>query len=482
MDAARDVGDVAAAASAEELRGAPAPAAVVAEDKHVFVGGNLGHAGRNLGQRDVEARLDLGDGELAGLAHIDEQGALAHELGGGDHIDFKRERHGADCAWRGVLGKPEFAVDPGAPDRLVWRMSERFVVIMAGGRGERFWPASRQTTPKHLLPIVGETPMLTQTVERVTGVVPRENIFVITTQAQLAGVRAACPMLPAANLVAEPMGRDTAAATGLAMLLVKQRSPHAAFAMLPADHVIHDTAEYARLLGVAFAAAEADDVLVTLGIKPTEPATGFGYVEQSGPWKNIAGRDVMAVKRFVEKPDLATAQGYLATGRYFWNAGMFVWRVPVVEAAFRAHAPELHAGLAAMEAAAARAGWEQALAEGYATLKKISVDYAVMEKSTNVVVVPATFDWDDVGAWPAVANHFPKDSAGNVLRGLAMVEGGAGNIVVSRDGHLTAVVGASDLIVVTTADATLVVPKDKAQDIKTLLKRLDVEASTKRFL
>lgn len=361
-------------------------------------------------------------------------------------------------------------------------MSARYVVIMAGGRGERFWPASRQTTPKHLLPIVGETPMLTQTVERVLGVAPKENIFVITTQAQLAGVRAACPQLPADNIVAEPMGRDTAAATGLAMLLVQQRDPQAAFAMLPADHVIRDVREYQSLLNTAFAAAESADVLVTLGIKPTEPATGFGYIEQAGPWKNIAGREVMAVKRFVEKPDLVTAQSYLATGRYFWNAGMFVWRVPVVEAGFRQHAPDLHAGLVAIGAAAAKDGWAAALAAGYPGLKKISVDYALMEKSTNVVVVPATFDWDDVGAWPAVANHFPKDGAGNVLRGLAMVEGGANNIVVSRDGHLTAVVGASDLVVVSTPDATLVCPKDKAQDIKALLKRLEAEPDKRRFL
>jgi mannose-1-phosphate guanylyltransferase len=288
--------------------------------------------------------------------------------------------------------------------------------------------------------------------------------------------------LPSGSIVAEPMGRDTAAATGLAMLLVKQRAPGAAFAMLPADHVIHDTAEYARLLTTAFAAAESDEVLVTLGIKPTEPATGFGYIEQAGPWKSIGGRDVLAVKRFVEKPDLVTAQGYLATGRYFWNAGMFVWRVPVVEAAFRAHAPELLGGLTAIGAAAQARGWPQALAEGYPQLRKISVDYALMEHSRNVVVVPATFDWDDVGAWPAVANHFPKDASGNVLRGLAMAEGGAGNIIVSTGDHLTAVVGASDLVVVHTKDATLVCPKDKAQEIKALLKRLEADAGKKHFL
>jgi mannose-1-phosphate guanylyltransferase len=362
-------------------------------------------------------------------------------------------------------------------------MPERFVVIMAGGRGERFWPQSCAATPKHLLPIVGDKTMLAQTVDRVAGVVPRDNIFVLTTQAQQAGCQGACPDLPSENIVAEPMGRDTAAATGLAMLLVKQRSPGAALAMLPADHVIHDVKEYASLLNVAFEAAESADVLVTLGIKPTAPETGFGYIQQSGPWKQVGGRGVMTVRRFVEKPNLETAQGYLASGEYFWNAGMFVWRVPVVEAAFRAHASELYAGLAKLEAAANTAGgWAAALPQVYPTLPRISVDYALMEKSTNVVVVPATFDWDDVGAWPAIAKHFTPDSAGNVLRGLAMVEGGTNNIVVSESGHLTAVVGASDLVVVHTAQATLVCPKDKAQDIKALLKRLGENAATKKFL
>ncbi len=361
-------------------------------------------------------------------------------------------------------------------------MSERYVVIMAGGRGERFWPQSRQERPKHLLPVVGDKPMLTQTVERVVGAVPTENVLVITTRAQLPGVRAACPRIPSANIVAEPLGRDTAAAAGLALMLVKQRHPAAAFAMLPADHVIHDAGEYRAVLGAAFTAAESDDVLVTIGVKPDRPETGFGYIQQSGLWKKIEGRDIMAVKRFVEKPDLATAEGYLAAGGYFWNAGMFVWRVPVVEAAFRAHATELYASLMKIETAAAIGNWERALAQGYPTLEKISVDYALMEKSRNVVVVPATCDWDDVGAWPAVANHFPKDAAGNVLRGTAMVEDGSNNIVVSADGHLTAVVGASDLVVVHTPDATLVCPKDKAQEIKALLKRLGDDAATRKYL
>ena len=362
-------------------------------------------------------------------------------------------------------------------------MSDRYVVIMAGGRGERFWPQSREATPKHLLPIVGETPMLAQTVDRVAGIVPRENIFVITTQAQLEGCREACPDLPAGNVVAEPMGRDTAAATGLAMLLVKQRNPNGAFAMLPADHVIKDTQEYGKLLDIAFASAEGADVLVTLGIKPAAPETGFGYIQQAGLWRKVGGRDVMAVKRFVEKPDLATAEGYLASGDYHWNAGMFVWRVPVVEAAFKAHASELYAGLAKLEAAAKSAGgWAQALQEVYPTLKKVSVDYALMEKSTNVVVVPATFDWDDVGAWPAIAKHFTPDSHGNVLRGHALVENGTHNIVISTDGHLVGVIGVSDLVVVHTPGATLVCPKDRAQEIKALLTRIKDDPAMHKFL
>ena len=362
-------------------------------------------------------------------------------------------------------------------------MPERFVVIMAGGRGERFWPQSRESTPKHLLPIVGDKPMLAQTVDRVAGVVPRENIFVITTQAQREGCRGACPDLPEANIIAEPMGRDTAAATGLAMLLVKQRNPAAAFAMLPADHVINDTAEYARLLDIAFEAAESADVLVTLGIKPTAPETGFGYIHRAGVWRRVGGRDVMQVERFVEKPDLPTAERYLASGEYYWNAGMFVWRVPVVEAAFKAHAAELYAGLGQLESAVhAAGGWTQALAAIYPGLKKVSVDYALMERSANVVVVPATFDWDDVGAWPALAKHFVPDSHGNVLRGHALVEKGTHNIVISTDGHLVGVIGVSDLVVVHTEGATLVCPKDRAQEIKALLERIKQDPEKKKFL
>ena len=360
-------------------------------------------------------------------------------------------------------------------------MANRYVVIMAGGRGERFWPQSRLAMPKHLLPIVGERALLVQTIERLLPMIPAERVLIITNRQQAPAIRGLCPMLPVENIVAEPVGRDTAAAVGLALVLVRRRDPQAVFAMLPADHVIHDTVTFRADLERAFTAAESEPLLVTLGITPTEPATGFGYIQRGAPRAGVEG--LHDVNRFVEKPSLEVAQGYLASGDYFWNAGMFFWSVPVVAAAFAQHVPDLWADLGKLEAAlVAGQSLDTVLESIYPTLKKISVDYALIEKAKNVAVIPAGFDWDDVGAWPAVARHFPADATGNVVRGLAAVEQAKDNLVVSTADHLVAVLGVQDLIVVHTPDATLVCPKDKAQEIKALLKRCEGVAELKRFL
>lgn len=363
-------------------------------------------------------------------------------------------------------------------------MSKPYVVIIAGGKGERFWPQSRTAQPKHLLPVVGTKPLLAQTLARVKGLVPAAHTFVITSASQAAAVRKVCRgLVPAANIVAEPVGRDTAAAVGLAAALVARRDPQGVFAILPADHVIRDTRAYRADLKAAFAAAAAEPVMVTIGITPTEPATGFGYIQRGQPWRSFGGRQVFAVKRFVEKPKLAVAERYLASGDYVWNAGMFVWSVPVVEKAFAAHAPELAAGLAKIRRALARGRPLAATLEKvYPTLPRISVDYALLEKSDNVTMLASTFDWDDVGAWPAVVRHFPSDTHGNVVRGRAVVEQGRGNLVVGAGRHLVTVLGADDLIVVHTEDATLVCPKAKAQDIKALLARVSALSDGSRWL
>lgn len=362
-------------------------------------------------------------------------------------------------------------------------MAQKFIVIIAGGKGERFWPQSRARRPKHLLPIVGDKPMLTQTLDRVRGIASPKNTYIITSAAQADAVREVCRGIPKENVIVEPMGRDTAAAVGLAAAVIGARDPNGVFAVLPADHVIHDGKAYEKDLKTAFAAASAEPVMATIGIAPTEPATGFGYIQRGEKWREFSRRPVYRVKRFVEKPSLEVAQRYLASGDYVWNAGMFVWSVPVVEKALRDFAPDLDAGLAPVRAALAKGKpLAPVLKRVYPKLVKISVDYALLEKSKNVVVLPSRFDWDDVGAWPAVARHYKCDASGNVSRGLAIIEGGANNIVFSEDGHLTAVLGADDLIVVHTADATLVAPKAKAQEIKKLLQRVEALKKGERWL
>ena len=362
-------------------------------------------------------------------------------------------------------------------------MSQHFVVILAGGKGERFWPLSRQARPKQLLPIVGDKPMLAQTLSRVGRVVPRKNILIITNAAQAAAVREVCRGLPARNIIAEPVGRDSGPAVGLAAALVERVDPRGVFAILAADHVIHDEAAFRRDLKAAFAAAEASPVMVTIGIVPTEPVTGYGYIKTAKKRSKVAPGTIQPVERFVEKPDLKTAKGYLASGDYFWNAGMFVWSVPVVLQAFADHAPALARGLATLRRLLGSGRPLTAvLKQVYPKLEKISVDYALLEHAKNVVVLPASFDWDDVGAWPAVARHRAADSAGNVQRGNAMVEQGSGNIVISAGKHLVTVLGVDNLIVVHTADATLVCPRDRAQDIKALLKRLAADPAGSTLL
>lgn len=419
--------------------------------------------------------LELG---LAGHPHLGQQHvtAVAGEFGRG------QVGHGAETDGR----LPESANDNCSARRPALdcpTMAKRYIVIIAGGKGERFWPQSREVRPKHLLPVVGDKALLVQTIDRVKPIVPAKQIFVITSAVQEKGVRALCKGLPRENIIAEPVGRDTAAAVGLAAAIVGARDPDGVFAILPADHVIHDGKKYQADLNVAFAAAEQAPVMVTIGITPTEPATGFGYVQRGDKWKTLSRRPVYAVKRFVEKPKLPVAKRYLQSGDYFWNAGMFVWSVKVVEAAIAQFAPKLDRGLAKIRAALAKGqALTTVMKKVYPSLDKISVDYALLEKSTNVVMLSSTFDWDDVGAWPAVARHYPQDAAGNVGRGQVLVEQGANNIVFSEGDHLVAVVGADDLIVVHTPEATLVCPKSKAQEIKTLLKQVQGLPKAKRYL
>ena len=352
-------------------------------------------------------------------------------------------------------------------------MRNRYVVIMAGGKGERFWPVSRLKRPKQLLPIVGDEPMLRQAIERLGRAIAPDHIFVITNMEQLESVREICPALPPGNIIGEPVGRDTAPAVALAGLLVKRRDPDALLAILPADHVIHDSSGFQDVLDVAFEAADEDPVLVTIGIAPTYPATGYGYIQKGAVHSEAQNLPVYAVAEFREKPDAETAKAYVESGDFFWNAGMFVWSVRTLEAALGEHAPGLSASVREMESALEAGSSIEAVMEAhYPGMEKISVDYALMEKADNVVVIESAFDWDDVGEWPAVARHSPVDGSGNSARGDAMLRDCRNTITVAHGGHTVALIGVEDLIVVTTPDATLVCRRDEAQQIKQLVKDL----------
>lgn len=348
---------------------------------------------------------------------------------------------------------------------------------MAGGRGERFWPQSTPDRPKHLLPIVGEAPMVAQAVARLAGLVPPERIFILTNHRHVAAVRAACRAVPRNQVVGEPVGRDTAAAAALAALLVRQRDQHGVLALLPADAAVHDAAAYRATLRAAFAVAEKQEEIITVGVRPTHPATGYGYLRRGRKLGVSKGLPWFRVERFVEKPDKATAERYVEEGVYLWNAGMFVTRAAVLQKAFCDHAPDIAEGVdkiaKMLNKNAGSAMLRRALAAHYASLPKISVDYAVMEKAPNVAAFEAAFDWDDVGEWPAIARHLKPDANGNVTRGQVVVEEARGNIVVSDDKHVVALLGVEDLVVVHTAHATLVCRKDRAQDLKKLVQKVE---------
>ncbi len=370
-------------------------------------------------------------------------------------------------------------------------LKDRFVIIMAGGRGERFWPLSREKMPKQLLTLFGKRSFLQQAVDRVLPLVPMKNIFIITNAAQAAEVRKQLPKLPKDNVVAEPMGRDTCAAVTLGAALVGARSTTGVMAVLPADHVIPEEKKFQQVLGDAFDLAAQGQAIVTIGIKPNEPATGYGYIQTGNELPTPAGAKktktiFFKAERFVEKPDFATAQEYVNSGQYRWNAGMFVWSFVTVTNGLEKHQPEMFAACQRwFKVANNPAKLAKVLAKEYPEIKKISIDYALMEKAQNVVVADGEFEWDDLGAWPALARHLKPDAEGNCAVGDFIHVDAARNIIFdARTKNRTpiAVVGLRDSILVQTDDAVLLAHKSQAQKIKELVKKLAEDAKLKKLV
>jgi mannose-1-phosphate guanylyltransferase len=341
--------------------------------------------------------------------------------------------------------------------------------IIAGGSGERFWPMSRASKPKHLLRLFSERALLEETLLRLKGIVAPKNIWILTNAAQVPLIRRALPKFPRAQIIAEPAKRDTAPAAALATGLVRARHRDGVVALLPADAVIKNPARFGEQLRHAFTWAagkgSAEYGLLTFAIPPTHPATGFGYLELGEELaKARDGSRLLRVKRFVEKPNEPTARGYLAGGRHAWNAGMFVWSVGRFLAEVERTTPEL----AAFVRDFPPGNPARYLAKRFAALPKVSVDYAVLEKASAVATVVADFDWDDVGAWTALPNHLAADGAGNVSRGSVFSVGSHNTIAVSN-GRIIALCGVRDLVVVEMPDAVLVCHRDSVQEVKKLL-------------
>jgi len=360
-------------------------------------------------------------------------------------------------------------------------MKQAYAVILAGGSGERFWPLSTRNRPKQFISLFGGRPLLSLAVERLEGLIPPERIFIVTADRLVESTANAARNVPRANIVGEPCKRDTAPAIAVACGLVRRIDPEGVVCILTADQLMHDVETFRLTLADSITVADHNDVIVTMGIQPTYPATGFGYIETGDALDTRTVTPFNKAARFVEKPDAYTAARYVESGKYFWNAGMFIWKTGTMRQALAKHAPELSQLCDAVAAAETPQTLDAVLRRIYPGLRAISVDYAVMEHADNIVMARGAFGWDDVGSWPSLVGHFSADSAGNVVVGVCEELESKNNIVVSEN-RLTALIGVSGLVVVQSDNATLICPKERAEEVKKLLKRISARPEGDKYV
>jgi len=349
-----------------------------------------------------------------------------------------------------------------------------YAVIMAGGIGSRFWPRSKKKTPKQLLKIFGERTMIQETVKRLKGIVKNENIYVITNKIQKTGVLTQLSQLPVENIIEEPFGRNTAACIGLASVLIEKKDPDAVTLVLPADHIINGEKEFHDTLLKAAEFANEARGLVTIGIPPSRPETGYGYIQID---EKPVTEGVFEVLTFAEKPNYATAVRFIESGDFFWNSGMFIQRADVILDEMKLHMPELHEGLIKIHDAIGTKKYMEVLTNVYGRLKKISIDYGIMEKSKKVYLTKGNFKWSDVGSWEAVYELSEKDENNNAKVGQVYTESSVNSFVYSPD-KFVALIGVENLIVINNDDSLLICRRDKAQDVKNVIDYLKINELT----
>ncbi len=349
-------------------------------------------------------------------------------------------------------------------------------MIMAGGGGTRFWPRSRDARPKQFLSFSGSRTLLQETVDRIAAQVPPERTWVLTGEAYVDATAEQLPELPRSHIVGEPFRRDTAACVGLGAALIAREDPDATLVVMPADHVIAPEQEFRRAVHAAEqVAADFPDHLLTFGIRPTFPSEGYGYIQFGEPATTRQGLAAMRVIEFKEKPKLPQAEEFVASGQYYWNSGIFVWKPGAILSQIAARKPGLHATIARIASAWGTAEWEGVFRKEYDAAEKISIDFAVMQdaaKDGKVLVLQAPYTWDDVGSWLALERGNPQDAAGNTVQALHCGVQTNNCVIVSDANHLIGTLGVSNLIIVQEGNATLITTRDDESNVKQLVDAL----------
>lgn len=365
---------------------------------------------------------------------------------------------------------------------------DRYGVIMAGGGGTRFWPLSRRQMPKQFLNLTGNDTMVNETVDRIAGTVPMEHIYIVTNVSQAPLMETVTKgRVGKERILAEPVARNTAACIGYAAIKLQKEHGDCIMCVLPSDHYIKDTKAYDDVMDFAMELAETTERLVTIGIKPSGPATGYGYIRYDKKEKEIghrmgqeSGKRIMAfpVSDFVEKPDLSTAKSYVEQGCYLWNSGMFVWKTSVILKYFKELLPDVYECLQELEEAIGTEKEQETIDRVYPVIPKISVDYGIMERADNVIMLSGDFGWNDVGSWDALDALYAPDENNNVNYG-EQIHIDSRNCIVYGKGKLIATIGLDNVVIVETEDAVLVCDKERAQDVKKIVEHLEEEGRTK---
>jgi len=342
---------------------------------------------------------------------------------------------------------------------------------MAGGSGTRFWPLSRAKRPKQVLNILGPNSLLQETVSRLDGIAPLERTFIVTNSAQRKVIAPQLPHIPDAGYIIEPSARNTAPCIGLAAIHVKAINPDGVMVVLPSDHLVKDRVLFQQAVLTAVRVASREDALVTFGIPPTRPETGYGYIQFNGS-NGVIEKSVHRVRAFAEKPNKTTAARFVASKDFYWNSGIFIWKASRILKEIEDYLPEMHHELMAISKTIGTPDYKKVLAARYGRMRQISIDYGIMEVTkTPIYMVEGKFGWSDVGSWDELFRHHNPSANGNVIEGEGVVIEGGGNFIHSPD-RMTAVIGLDNILVVNTGDAVLICPLDRAQEVKLIVDKL----------